>query len=146
MLWIDRKRAPKVFDRRRRVAAPIKNAAKIAQGVGEPGIESESPPLAIGGLIEPPQSPICPAQTIVEGCIGSVERNRLADEADRDSVLARIVGDHAEKMQGIGMLRLGCEDLSAECLRLGQPAGLVFLHGISEGFRKCESSVQRCAD
>jgi hypothetical protein len=121
-----------VFDRRRRIATSIKNATKITVGVGEHGIERDGPPLALGRLIEPSQSPICPAQTIVEAGLGTVERNRLIDEADRESVLVSIIGDHAEKMQSIGMLRLEREDLSAECLRLGQPTGLVFLQSISK--------------
>ena len=42
------------------------------------------------------------------------------------------MGEQAEKMHGIGMPRIGLENLPIEQFRLVEPAGLVMLRSLSE--------------
>lgn len=54
-----------------------------------------------------------------------IECDRPADQLDRGRVPAGLVGDDAEEMQAVGVVRIDIEHLPVEPLRLGELPGLM---------------------
>jgi hypothetical protein len=70
-----------------------------------------------------------------------VVSNCLLYVSDCQVVLAGLMGDHAQKVQGIRVVRLGLEDLAIDRLRLWKTASLVVLERDSQAFRDSGHSI-----
>ena len=68
--------------------------------------------------------------------------DRPSDVFDGNLVLARLAGDHAEKMNRIGLIRFDLEDPPIDLLGGLQPAGLMVL----ERNRQCFGNRRHIAD
>ena len=64
--------------------------------------------------------------------------DRMPDALHSILMPARLVGDEAQQMPGVGLIRLGREDLPADLLGGLQPAGLMVLD------RDCQCFGERC--
>src|SRR5207244_1569706 len=62
-------------------------------------------------------------------CAGA-NLDRLVDQIDGRVALAKLEGENAKQMKGIGIARLGGEDLPIQSFGLRQPAGLVVADGL----------------
>jgi hypothetical protein len=65
-----------------------------------------------------------------------IQRDRARNELRGRVMLADLMRDDAEQMEGVRVVRLGLKNLPVERFRLRQAAGLVMLKGKIEGFRK----------
>ena len=61
----------------------------------------------------------------VHGLMG-IQSHGLRDQPRSRLVAAGLAVEHSQKMQGVGVLRIGCQDLSIELLRF-LPAGALLL-------------------
>jgi hypothetical protein len=77
----------------------------------------------------------------VEICGTIVARDRPADEVDGNRMVTAPVGDHAEKMQAIGVVGIDREDLAVESLRLVELAGLMQRQGRSQGLCDIQAHI-----
>ena len=80
------------------------------------------------------QGPICASQVVVEGSHVLFQSDRPLNVLDGSLVLADLVGNHAEKMDGVGVIRLGGENLPIDLLGSLQPAALMVLDGSRQSF------------
>ena len=64
----------------------------------------------------------------------ALQRDRPFDVLDGNLVLAHLVGNHAQKMERVGMIRLGRENLPIDLLGGLQPPALMVLDGNRQGF------------
>ncbi len=64
---------------------------------------------------------------VIRGLAGIAEHGPL-DGVDGRLVVAPLERNHADQMQGLGVVGLGLEDLPVDLLRLLKPAGLVMAY------------------
>jgi hypothetical protein len=107
------------------LALPRDRVAEIHMRLGVVGPERDRLAVMRGGFVQPAQCAIGKADIIVKVWHALVERQRLADQVDRDIAAAGLMRQHAEQMQGVDMLRIGRQRLAIMLLRLLQPAGLM---------------------
>jgi hypothetical protein len=69
----------------------------------------------------------------MEGGLSRFQRNRTTDELDRVRELALLTRQHAEQVQGTGVLRLGAQRCFVESLGGPEMARLMLGQGLSEG-------------
>ena len=67
------------------------------------------------------------AQVVMEGSHIPFQPDRPSNVLDSNVVLAHLVGNHAQQMQRIRMIRLDCENLPIDLLGSLQPTGLMVL-------------------
>ena len=90
----------------------------------------------------------------MEGSRIPFQPDRPSNVLDGDLVLAHLVGNHAEKMERIGMIRLDRENLPVDLLGSLQPTGLMVLdrnrqcfgnrcHSVNCGRNYFQSSVRK---
>src|SRR6202041_2034017 len=72
------------------------------------------------------------AEVVVEGRNSAVLCDGPADQIHRHDMTADLVGEYAEKMQGICMVRIGLQNLPIKPLRFIQPPGLMMPQGGGE--------------
>ena len=76
----------------------------------------------------------------------AVLRYGFADQIHRHIIAARLMGENAEKMQGVGVTRIRQENLPVKPLRFAEMSGLVFLQGEREQLlntRQCHYFIER---
>ncbi len=102
-------------------------------GLDKVRLQFQCPAVAGDRLGNPPQGAIRFPQIIMEGHRTALQPDCPPDVLDGHLVFARLVGNHAEKMKRIGMIRLDGENLPIDLLGRLQAAALVVL----EGHRQC---------
>jgi hypothetical protein len=60
-------------------------------------------------------------QIAVEGRVSCMDRDRPLNQRGRSRMLARLVSDHAQQMQAVGVVRLRRQQLPISPLGVGQP-------------------------
>jgi hypothetical protein len=63
----------------------------------------------------------------MEGGVGRIQRDCPSDVLDGNRMPAHLVGHESEQVPGVGMIRLGRENLPVNLLGSLQPAGLMVL-------------------
>ncbi len=83
----------------------------------------------------------------MEGSRIAVQADRPFDVLDGNLVLAHLVSNHAEKMEGVGLIRLDGENLPVDLLGSLQPAGLMVLDRNRQCFgNRCHGARSKVAD
>lgn len=78
------------------------------------------------------EAPVRHPQVIEIRRVGRGDPNGLGDESDRMVVPVGLMGDEAQKMEGVRVVRLSAQHLLINSFRLGQPARLVMRDGFLE--------------
>ncbi len=114
------------------VLALVERGAEIAQRFGIIGLELDR--AAAGGdrRVDAAGEPAHLAEIGVEERHVRRDLDRALEMPDRLAEPARLVRDHAEDMQGIGLVRLRLERASAERLGLDEPSGAAVRFGLHE--------------
>ncbi len=118
-----------------RLALFLQGIAQVDVDLGKVGLQLQRP--AIGGdrFVEPLKALEGVGQVNVEDRRVALQRDRASDGLDGNCVPAHLVCNHAEKMEGVGMVRLDGEDLPIALLGGLQAASLMVLDGNRKGFR-----------
>ena len=123
--------------RHRRPGIPLlpEDVTQVVVGLGVAGPQRDGLAARPRRLVPAAQPHEGVAQVVVRlGVVGPMAEG-LADEGDGDLVVPRLMGDDAEQVQGLRVLRLGCQDFPVGCLGLGQAAGLMVREGPFEPLR-----------
>ena len=112
----------------------LEGNAQVVVRLGEVGFEADGFLIMAYRLGQPASRLQSITQIAVEGGIPRLERDRPADVLDRYIVLAHLVGDHAQQMPGVGMIRIHLQDLAIDRFGLLQVAQLMVLHCQGQSF------------
>ena len=107
-------------------------AAQVDVGLGEGGGERERPLEGGDRLVHTVRRLQRVTQVDVGGREPRVPGERPLDEWDRALGVARLVGEDAEEVEGVGMVGVRQEDPAIELLGLGRPSGLMGREGLCE--------------
>jgi hypothetical protein len=110
------------------LAPSHKHHAEIVGRLGRVGLEVQSCVAALGRALELAQSAIDFGQVGVVDGIARVLRNGPADILGRTPQFSLLECNHAQEMQGVGMLGLVSQDIAVHLRGLGQTAALVLLN------------------
>ncbi len=96
--------------------------AQVVEGVGVPGVKLDRPFVAGDGLVDAAQR-LQHVGTVAVGLgVILLDRQRPVYERQRLVVVAGLVGDHAQKVKGRGVIRIHVQNLPVEGFRIPQPA------------------------
>jgi hypothetical protein len=99
--------------------------AEVAVRLGIVRLQLQCPVVAGQGFGNPAQGAIRFPQVVVKRSRIPVQLDRPSNVLDGHLVLADLVGNHAEKMNRVGLIRLGLQNLPIDPLGSLQPAGLM---------------------
>ncbi len=99
--------------------------AEVVLGVGEVRLQAHGLAAMSHGVFEVAQGEVDGGQVAVEDGVRAVDGQRPEDQVAGLLVAARLVGQHAEQVQGVGVLRRVLKDGAVEGLGLLPAAGLV---------------------
>lgn len=108
-----------------KLALLLERVAEIVVGFHMIGIEPYGSPVMRLCLAHATESVESGAEIAVEIRDAIIAREGLADQVDRGLVVPRFMGDDAEEMQAIGVVRISRKDLPVNALGLLEPASLM---------------------
>jgi hypothetical protein len=118
--------------------------SEVVGGFGRAWLQPQSGAAALGGAVEVAQSTVRLGQVGVIGSIRGVEGDGPADALGGLTVIALLMGDNAQQVQGVGVVGLGVEDIAVQPGCLGQAPALVLLQ--AEGKVVVHGDALRNAD
>ena len=95
----------------------LQRIAQVVVRLGIVRLQFQCPAVAGDRFGNPAQGTIRFPQVVVEGSHIPFQPDRPSDVLDGDLVLAHLVGNHAEKMPRIGMIRLGLRESAGRSAR-----------------------------
>ena len=119
------------------LALLLQGVAQIVLGGGGVRPEFQCPTEAGHRFAQAAQGHQGIAQIEMVGNGSPIQANCPTNAFDGNRVFARLVGNHSEEMDGVGMVRLGGEDLPVDLLGRLQPASLVVLDRKGQGLGGC---------
>jgi hypothetical protein len=121
----------------------VQGDAEIGESLWIIGFQRDRAPAFCDRLVDTARQPAHLAQIgMVERHVGR-ELRRPPQVRDGIAEPPRLVGDNAEQMDGVRLVRLCRQDAVAQRLRLGKPAGTAVLLGQHEGIRQRHGLAKR---
>ena len=103
--------------------------AQVAEPLGGFALELDRPIVRRDCAWPLPRSAVGFTQVgVVMGSRG-IDGNRPADQFERRIDVAHLAGQNSEQVQSVGVVGIDREDLTVDCFRFGQSAGLVMFEG-----------------
>ncbi len=119
---------PPAGDRFLQLPLVLEGIAQVVVRHGKVGLQFQCPAVAGDRFGNPVQGPISFPQIVMEVDGVPAHADRPSNVLDGKLVFARLESNHAQKVQGIGMIRLDRENLPIELLGSLQPTALMVLH------------------
>ncbi len=122
-------RAAKLLDGFGVPSESLQRQTEVAKRLGGVGRQAQRRPAAADGSLVLTQGAVGFGQVGVEGGQVRPKRHGPADQLDGAGVVALLVAQHAEQVEGVGVLRLSGQDRLVQLRRRRQVPGLVLLNG-----------------
>ena len=129
-----------------RLSEILQHVTEVHAGLSETGVEAESSFEFALRLFQPARGLEDHSQAVMERRNIAPNRNRAKHQLERGVRLAGFIGQHARKMQGIGVGGVEAQDLLIDGLRLGPTAGLLVCEGRAQSFNDGGHIPSICSD
>jgi hypothetical protein len=134
-------RQPKVGRRILQLAHCLERVAEVAVRVGVIRFDGQGAFTGGRRFRQLPRHAENAAQIAVRLSEVRIFSQGRANAIDGRAVLAHLMGEQAQQVQGAGMTRFGLQDLPVEPLRLAQIARLMLLHGKVQNCRRIHGHI-----